>query len=652
MSTQADASPTMAGTIRSGMQTGMGFGLSVALVHLAAGIGLLVALGQPPLTGMAVQSFVMELLLVVPFALLLSPLVRLPQGRWILPVTLTLVWIGLERWVAVDPSKLQMWIAPSIGALVVFAIGRQIWARSAVAALGVAAGLFAVLIAVPIVNYSLSVDEGAPVKQGEPAAEGMPDVLFIVMDTVRAQSTSTYGYERETTPNLDRLAAEGVVFADANAPATWSLPAHAALFTGTFPSRNNAHGETRYLADGGGTLPTLAEHLALQGYETYAFSANPHISDAFGLTRGFMHNDKAWQSGDSARGFSFIYRMIDTLGFSEGVDKGGAQVVENISDWMARRPDDDRPAFVFVNFLEAHFPFHQMPDEFLYAYQQRDIAELREIGQVSFGVQFGRQLTDAEYEQVRQPIVDMYDGGVLYTDYLVGQVVDLWREKGLLDNTIVVVLGDHGEVVGEHRAFGHVTPLVEEDLRVPLVFRYPAKIPAGSRVAQPVTTVGVFDTLTDLLEIPSSPIVQVRSLMPGIGSQVEVGKPVLAERFEEEMLASRFAPGTANGVGPLVNPRGRYRCLRHDGYKLCQHSTDGTFLFNLAEDPGELNDIAQRDPEAKAMMMQRMQRVVSDLGLPALDAEVDMSGVEGEMDMQTCLSLLELGYVDSCDDIE
>jgi arylsulfatase A-like enzyme len=639
---------SLAETLRTGLQTGLGFGLSIALVHLAAGIGLLVALGQPPLTGMAIQSFVMELLLVLPFAVLLSPIRRIPQGNMLMGLALALCWIGLERWVAVDPSKLQMWIGPTVGALVVFTIGRKLWARSAALALSVAGGLVVVLLLVPVIRYNLTIDEGAAVKKGE-VKPGAPDVLFIVMDTVRAMSTSTYGYSRPTTPNLDRLAAEGVVFEDAYAPATWSLPAHAALFTGTFPSRNNAHAETRFLSDGGGTLPTLAEHLALSGYETYAFSANPHISDAFGLTRGFMHNDKAWQSGTSARGFSFIFRIVDALGLSQVQDKGGAQVVDNIERWMERR-EDGQPAFVFVNFLEAHFPFHQMPDEFLYAYQQRDISELREIGQVSFGVQFGRQLTDAELAEIRQPIVDMYDGGVLYTDHLVGQVVDLWRQKGLLDNTIVVVLGDHGEVVGEHGAFGHVTPVVEEDLRVPLVMRYPEKIPAGSRVSQGVSTVGTFDTITDMLGIPSSPIIQVRSLLPGI-SRVEVGKPLLAERFEEEMMAARFAPGTANGKGPLVNPHGRYRVFRDGDYKLVQHTTDGTFLYNLATDPGELTDIAASQPEALADMTRKLEREVNRLGLPALDAEVVLDTSAG-MDKETCESLLALGYVESCDEYE
>ena len=116
-------------------------------------------------------------------------------------------------------------------------------------------------------------------------------------------------------------------------------------------------------------------------------------------------------------------------------------------------------------------------------------------------------------------------------------------------------------------------------------------------------------------------------------------------------MAARFAEGTANGKGPLVNPHGRYRVFRHGDYKLAQHSEDGTFLYNLTEDPGELNDLAASQPEMVAEMTQRLQRELNRLDLPALDAEVVLDPSAG-MDKETCESLLALGYVESCDEYE
>ena len=627
---------------KTSLRLGLGFGLAMALVHLGHGIGLLVALGQPPLTVMALQSFVMEIALSVPIALILCPLLALNRGRLIHALAMIMVFIVMERWVAVDPSKLPMWIAPSLVGGLVYAIGRRIWSKKPIYALGTAGVLLVVLLLIPIIRHSMTTDENAPSSQGQ-APDGAPDVLFIVMDTVRAQSSSTYGYERETTPVLSGLAKEGILFQDATSPATWSLPAHAALFTGTFPSYNNAHGETRYLD---GKLPTIADSMALAGWDTYCFSANPHISDSFGLTRGFMNNDKAWQAGDGARGFSFIFRMIDVLGLGMVQDKGGSQVVDNIDSWLESRPENDKPAFVFVNFLEAHFPFHQLPDEFLYKYQQRDISELRSAGQVAFGVQFGRQLTDSEYETVRQPLVDMYDGGVLYTDYLAGKVIDLWRQKGLLDNTVVVVLSDHGEVMGEHGAFGHVTPVVEEDLRVPMVMRYPQKIKAGTVVSEPVSTVGVYATIMELADLPRPPMAQVGSLLSE-SAGADLGKPILAERFEEHMLAARFEPGTANGVGPQVNPRGRYRTFRDGDYKLVQHSTDGYFLYNLKEDPEEKVELSAREPGKLTDMRYRLEDWLEKLKLPRdINAPVDMPRDKPEMSKEEEEALKALGYLE------
>jgi arylsulfatase A-like enzyme len=627
-------------TFQRALRMGIGFGAAISIVHLTTGIGLIVALGMPPMTGFAVNAFIMEFLLGILAALLLAPLFRLPKAEWVLPVALTIVWVGLERFVAVDPSKLNMWIGPSIGGLVVFAIGRKIFERNPKIVYGLVTVLPLILLSVPMILEKSSSQFGLPADIPDLEADA-PDVLVIVMDTVRAQSSSTYGYDRQTTPTLDRIAKEGLLFKDANAPATWSLPAHASIFTGTFPSWNNAHGETRYLDD---TLPTLAETLGAAGYETRCFSANPHISDAFGLTRGFMYNDEAWRTGEGGRGFSFIYRLIDTFGLGGSVDKGGQVVVENIEEWMDSR--SDRPAFVFVNFLEAHFPFHQLPDEYLYEYQQGDIADLREAGQVAFGVQFGRQLNDEEFNRVRQPLVDMYDAGILYTDFLVSQVLKQWEDEGRLDNTVVVILGDHGEVMGEHRAFGHVTPVTEQDFRVPLLMRYPAKIPAGSVIEPAVSTIGTFATIMDMLDYEEPSTVQMSSLLPGIHGAV-VGQPVLAERFEEEMLAARFAPGTANGVGPLVNPRGRYRSFRTGPYKLVQHSTDGTVLFNLEVDPMESNDLSESHPEEVVRIESELAILQKMLGLPNLDADVKAPRIDpGAMDAGTMEALRELGYIE------
>lgn len=653
---------------------GLGVGAAIATVHLGNGIGLIVALGQPPHTWFAVQAVVLELMMAIAVGAALTPVVMADRrrGPWLAAGLLIVLWLVMERWVAVDPAKPLMWLAGPVLGAIFYAGGAWLVSiapkRAPLAIAGVTAIVHVVFLAVPEL-----IALGQPSGESEPAVvidrpaarEGAPDVLFVVMDTVRAQSTSTYGYGRPTTPVLTELASEGIRFDQATAPATWSLPAHASLFTGTFPSVHQAHGETRYLDE---RLPTIMEVFAQAGYETRCFSANPHISASFGLTRGFDACDKAWASGEGARQFTFVFRLLDHLGLGGVDDKGGRKVVGNIQEWMAERTD--RPAFVFVNFLEAHFPFHQLPEEYLTAFQNRRSSTLQHADQLAFGAQMGRLLSDAEIAEIREPMIDMYDGGVRYTDALVGDVMQIWRDAGTLDDTVVVVLGDHGEVVGEHGAFGHLSAVVEEDLRVPLVFRYPGHVPAGVVIEQPVSTVGTFATLTALAGLDTPRTVLVQNLLRAIPDfsacealKVEaklpceedarakaerVGQPVIAERFEEHLLSARFAEGTANGKGALVNPRGRYRTFRDGPFKLVQHDQDGTFLFHL--EVGEQRNLANVQPDARLDVESKLMDWIVQLQLPSLGAEVPQVAREGQSQEEQC-ALCRLGYLegDACD---
>lgn len=647
-STPSDSSPVS--LARRGLRRGIAWGFAIGTVHIAIGVGLILALNTPPMTWFVAKALLLELILAIPLGLLFAPLLAAPRGAWIHTGALALVWLGMERWVAVDPTKLQMWVAPTLVGLVFYGLGLLVIRRFPSYGLRLVAGLAVVLpmllVSLPAIRYRLAgYETGAGVNRGKAPANA-PDVLFIVMDTVRAKSVSAYGYERQTTPLFDALANSGLLFENANSAATWSLPAHASLFTGHFPSSHQAHDETRYLDD---KLPTLAQTMASHGWETRCFTANPYINETFGLVRGFEWSDQAWISGAGGRGFSFIYRFVDAIGF-QSKDKGGGQVVANLERWMADRPKDGPPAFVFVNFLEAHFPFNQLPRKHLYAYTDAPMSTLREASQTAFGVQFGRQLTPVEYDQIRQPIEDMYDGGVRYTDELVGEVVDLWRQRGTLDDTVVVIVGDHGEMIGEHGAFGHVSSIYQPDLHVPLLVRYPPKIPTGQRIATPVSTVGLFATVMQLTD--QSPlegfVTQVGSLLPETtptDGPSTYGEPIIAERFEEEMLADRFAEGTANGNGPLLLPHGRYRSFRKGDLKLVHYTLGGgPWLFDLAADPNEDNNLAASRPDDLLRMEAELALVEKTLLRP-LDAPIGDFERKAPSDAE-CAQLKAIGYFD------
>jgi hypothetical protein len=469
--------------MRRAIISGIAFGLCVAAADLGLGAQRMIDLNLPAMPATALQAAALEIALGAVLGLLLGPLRLLKFGSVIHVLAIAAVWTLLSRTVALDPSVVPAWAtAPAVG-LVACGIGALIarYSRRTAWALGLLA-LAAIIVAPVVVDMRRPAIAVVP-PTGKPPV-GAPDVVVVVLDTVRAANMSTYGYSRRTSPTFDALAKEGALFLDATSPSTWSLPSHASLFTGLFPSAHGAHEETKVLAT---DVPTLAEVLGANGYETLCLTANPHISDGFGLTRGFQKQDRAWLGPSAGRSFMFIYRVLDLLGWTAR-DKGGGQVVADFQAWLAGRQRHTRPAFVFLNFLEAHFPYHQTPVDFLEHYTNLGPLDRRDASLKAMAVQFGRKLSSAEIDAVVTPSRDMYDAGVTYSDYLLHRVmVALRAAAGRLDHTLLVVLADHGEMLGEHDEFGHGPALYQQDLHVPLLLRYPAKIKPGTRIERPVS---------------------------------------------------------------------------------------------------------------------------------------------------------------------
>ena len=619
--------------LRRGLLIGAGFGLAIACFESWFAIYRLSGLNLPPITWPLLLASVIGVALTTVLGGLLSPLLRLPLGWLWLMLGMGLLWFGLNN--AVSPESeflfMSIVISPVVGLgllLAGYLVSR--WRPWLPAALGVIALLVAF-------GYNearvLGQGGGLPdVASRPPAPEGAPDVVLVVLDTVRAQKVSAYGYERQTTPTIDALAREGLLFLDATSPSTWSLPSHASLFTGLFVSGHGAHHENHYLRD---ELPTLGETLRDAGWETGCFTPNPWISDPLGTARGFDWSDEAWRSGDMTRSMVGTFRLLDYLGFRPE-DKGGDAVASNFERWLAERPADARPAFVFLNFIEAHFPYHQLPDEYQTRYSSLDAGERRELSMQLFADQFGE--SDLDKLAAVEPAVDMYDAGILYADMLLGRLVGALRERGTLDSTILIVLSDHGELVGEHLGYGHGISLYEPATRVPLVVRYPPAISAGSVVDVPVSTVGVMATILDLVDVEPQEPLHVGSLLPALEGR-PAGQPVIAERFASEQFNQPNQP-------TLMRGDVRHRSYRVGTLKLIETSNGESFLFDLATDPAEENDLAASRPDALARMRDELDTWRAALALPAVDAPIEASADIPELDEAARERLKALGYVE------
>ncbi|WP_436348792.1 sulfatase-like hydrolase/transferase [Natronorubrum sp. FCH18a] len=310
------------------------------------------------------------------------------------------------------------------------------------------------------------------------------NVLFVVLDTVRKDRLGPYGYDRATTPELSRFAAEATIFESAVAPAPWTLPVHASLFTGRYPSQHGADQGSPYLE--GGT--TLASVLSAAGYDTACYSSNAWITPYTGLTEGFDEQESffevlpgdvlsgplasAWQTvndndylRDLASKLVHLGAMAHSkLASGEGADSKTPSVINRTKSFI---DDSDEGWFAFVNLMDAHLPYYP-PEEhretFAPGVDPDDVCQnSKEYNSAA------RKINDDEWEAIR----GLYDAEIAHMDAELGRLFDWLRETDRWEETTVVVCADHGELHGEHDLYGHEFALYDQLINVPLLVKHP-----------------------------------------------------------------------------------------------------------------------------------------------------------------------------------
>jgi arylsulfatase A-like enzyme len=411
------------------------------------------------------------------------------------------------------------------------------------------------------------------------ASRGAPNVLLIVMDTVRAHNLSLYGYPRSTTPNLQRLANEGATFTQALSTAPWTLPSHASMFTGRYPHELS----TNWARPLDSTYPTLAEVLSGHGFRAAGFVANTgYCSHEHGLSRGFTdYQDYRISLGQFALSLTAVrviadnYRVRRLVRNDEHLNRQPADLITaSFLGWLSTL--DRRPFFAFVNYYDAHDPFLPPPPF------DRRFGPGRRLGKYSAlprtnwdPAENHRPLTPDELREE----IDAYDGALAYIDHHVGLVLAELRRRGLLEDTLVIVTSDHGEEFAEHRVYGHGNSLYLPSVHVPLVLAFPGRAPAGIVVDEPVTLRDLPATVMDLVALERRPQFPGRSLARfwRSTSATEAGEesPLLAEVRQVSGRPSWF-PATKGDMRSLV--AGGFRYIRNG---------DGTEeLYDFDRDPG------------------------------------------------------------------
>jgi arylsulfatase A-like enzyme len=404
------------------------------------------------------------------------------------------------------------------------------------------------------------------------AQANTPNILLIVLDTVRAMDLGLYGYGRPTTPELNAWAARGVIYRRAFSTAPWTLPSHASMFTGRLVHEMSAD----WMVPLDDQWPTLAEVLARKGYATAGFSANTdYVSGEVGLARGFAHFDdysltpglilRSSALGRAVGRNQLIRRIIGNdklLGRKNAPDIGRAFL-----NWIERR--QGRPWFAFLNYYDAHRPY-QPPAPYDTMFASPDVRPDPRF----------RQDEDPEHPwsaRDARNFIAAYDGAIAYLDAELGKLFTELERRGEFQRTLVILTSDHGEEFGEHRLYDHGHSLYLASLHVPLMLWWPGSAPAGLNVHEAVS----------LRDIPATV-----ATAAGIGAD---------SPFPGRSL-SRFWSGEAGGPDTVVSgvrkvalqptwfpaSRGDLIALAVDSLRFIRNLGDRSEeLYNYLADPGE-----------------------------------------------------------------
>lgn len=432
---------------------------------------------------------------------------------------------------------------------------------------------------------------------------GVPNVLLIVMDTVRADATSLHGSARDTTPNLAAIAGRGVKFERAIATAPWTLPSHASMFTGCW-SWELSVGLDRSLD---ARYPTLAEYLGSRGYATAGFIANTvFCSTEYGLSRGFSHYEDYVDTPvgvfrSSALGWLIAKRLgtvIDRLDVMLGVEprhpmegddyrKDASRINRDALRWIERQRG--RPFFAFLNYLDAHDPYLLPPGKHRhFGRRPKTLADFRLLR--NWEEHDKRTCSPADLVMAR----DAYDDCVASLDEQIGKLIDTLDRRGILKNTVVIITADHGEHFGEHQRegraiFGHRASVYQPEIHVPLVIIAPDRIAPGTSVPGAVSLRDLPATVLDLVGLekgasfPGSSLVNpLRNWTTGSGKASQ--EAVLSEFSSRADISadhrySRPTPGLSRAV-----------LLGNEVYHRIGDHTEA--FYDLDADPGETRNLS------------------------------------------------------------
>ncbi|MBB6646608.1 sulfatase [Halobellus sp. MBLA0160] len=487
--------------------------------------------------------------------------------------------------------------------------------------------------------------------------EEKSNVVLVVMDTARADFVDTQYAEKPVTPNISEIAEEGSSFSSVYSTAPWTLPSHASLLTGTYPSTHCAHAGHKLL-DSEHTM--LQEVLAGSGYETVGVSNNVWVGPSFGFESGFEKFIKGWellQSGTDLGGIglttngreqiisiaknifrgnpfkNFINAVFARYYMDRELDNGAHRTNRRINSWLGSR-EDSKPFFLFINYLEPHLEYRP-PKEYAKKFLPETVSYQQAMNVNQNAWEYVTEQVDHSKKDFKI-LKSLYAAETAYLDSKIGDLIAILKENDEWDETVFILLGDHGENIGEHNLMDHQYCLYDTLMNVPLVTN---KEQFGDSVK-------------------SDELIQLVDIAPTILDEVDIGAHNFRDQIQGYSLHNsdfgrKFVIGEYAAPQPsrdaieerVGDPHGimdrfdrSIRCIRNNEFKYIRGSDGETELYNIKSDPGESQNVSNEYPEMCEQLEQQLDHWLDSINKRNVSGEVSMG-------KSTQQRLEDLGYL-------
>ena len=473
-------------------------------------------------------------------------------------------------------------------------------------------------------------------KTEETGPSSKPNVILISLDTVRVDHLSCYKLNsRKTSPNIDKIAQNSYLFKNAYSTTSWTLPAHASMMTGLFPSTHKADRSINQIARNPvDPLPlshtTLAEMLRDNGYVTVGIISVPYLTKVFGLDRGFQfYFDRL----DPFENLPFIYKnehaiLVNLLMFSKIIEendsdgqKRASEVNEEAISWLDKNRDNPKPFFMFLHYFDAH-----------YVYDPPAPYNIREDGTTLDYFYDIETLNKGKYSLSTSGINDLisaYDGEIRYMDYYLGELFEKLKQLNILDNTLLIITSDHGECFNEHEIWTHGNTLYQEQIHVPMIVHYPELIQSGHIDSDNIVQlVDLMPTILEISQVPVPENLQGRSLLPVFQGKPDLDYSLAFMELRPDISWKGKNPRFGNGIKAVIHNEWKY-ILTDNGVEE---------LYKINSDPYELNNLALNE-------IKRAEEMRSILQIWEKSVTQDNITESDKLDSGTLKQLRSLGYI-------